>query len=160
MRQRRSRLTGLGSCFGPPVGNEFIGSAKAGRVWVISEQSLQSCDRRLSCTHDFPAPLGPEGHGDSGLEPEFFANAGRDNDPTLCAEGGFLSSLGGPLHVLRPPPAAGGQGYRRAIASMRRISRYSQMIVTMMPKAPVQPYLRGALFCTPRWMKSKSSTRE
>ena len=30
------------------------------------------------------------------------------------------------------------------------------MTVTMMPKAPVQPYLRGARLFTPRWMKSKS----
>ena len=43
---------------------------------------------------------------------------------------------------------------------MRRISRYSQMTVTMMPKAPIQPYLRGARLRTPCWMKSKSSTSE
>ena len=34
------------------------------------------------------------------------------------------------------------------------------MTVTMMPKAPVQPYFLGARLRTPCWMKSKSSTSE
>src|SRR5579864_1556940 len=63
---------------------------------------------------------------------------------------------------LRGPGArrAPADRYRlRSLESRRRISRYSQISVTITPKAPYHSMKRGAPAAAPAWMKLKSSAR-